>query len=1648
LTTLFAFALGCSESKKTTLTAIALSPSAATIAKGQQQAFTATASYSDNSTKDVSATASWSSSNRAVATVDASGNAAGVAVGQTTLQATLNGVNGTASLTVTAATLKSIAVTPTNPTFAAGTTRQLVATGTFSDNTTGDISSQVTWTSSDASVATVSASGLVTGVKAGSATIAAAKSGLNGADSVTITAATVTAVAVTPTSPSLAAGLSIQLTATATLSDNSTQDVTTQATWTSSESSIAAVSSTSTSSGLVVGVAAGSATITATFGGQSGTDSVTVTAAVLESIALTPPSPSIAAGTTQQFTATGTFSDQSTQPLTGATWSSSSTTVATINGAGLASGAAAGSTTITATDPATSKTGTTSLTVTPATLVSIAVTPPASSIALGTAQQFIATGTYTDHSTQTLTDSVTWSSEHPEVATLDNASGAKGLSTSVAKGTTNVTATLSGVTSTAVVLTVTDATLVSINLTPTEPSIALGTQQQFVATGSYTDRSNQDLTASVTWSSQSATVASISNAAGSNGLAAALKEGTTIITATDPASSKTGTTNLAVTAAVLASISVTPPSPSIPAGLSQQFTATGSYTDKTTQDLTPTVSWSSSDTSVATISNAPDSRGFATAAATGTTTVTANLGVLSGTAKLTVNAQTLKSITVNPPNPQIPLKSSVQFSATATYSDGPNTSTADVTNLATWGSADPLTLGISSAPGSQGLAVGLVVGGPVTVGATLEGVSGYTDATVTPAALVSIAITPSIASIPKGSTQGFVATGTYTDNTNNDITAAVTWASSDNAIATISSAEGSNGRAKAVGVGAVDITAALGSISGGAKLEVTTATLVSIDVTPASASVAAGLAKAYAATGTYTDLSTQDLTETATWVSDNLPVASVSNAAGSRGLATTFKAGATRVSAVQGGVTSPQVTLTVTTATLVRVEVNPGTSDVPNGTTRQFTATGVYTDNSAQDLTATVAWDSSDAAVATVSNLVGEAGLATGLKVGGPVTISATSGNVKGTAALTVTAAVLKSIAVSPPAPVIPATLTQPFTATGTYTDTSTQDITKQVTWTSSADAVATISNANGTEGLANGVTPGETTISATLGAISGSATLTVSKATLDAILVSPNCSECNSIPAGRSLQFTAIGFYSDGSKFDLTSFATWGTVEPTIAAVSNASGSQGLLTGLVAGTTGVFATYQSVTGTDSSFQVTDALLLSIAVNPPEPSIPNGNTQQFSAVGTYSDHTTRDLAAQVTWSSSNEGIAKVSNASGSNGLAQSITPASGHTGTAIITAMDAASGFSATASLTVTAAVLKQIAITPPAPSFPNGTTLGFTANGTYSDSTVQDLTKSVTWSSSDVTVLDVSNIAATAGVASGLAQGSVTVMATDPDSKISGSTNATVTPAVLRTIEVQPNTASIAKGTSVHFSATGHYSDSSSKTLTAEVAWTSGNASVASVSNSAGSEGRAVGTGVGSTAITATLGLVSGAANITVTRETLVSIAVSPNPQSMAKGTTVFYHAIGTFTDGSTQDLSSQVTWQSSDEVVASISNQGGSNGLATALTKGEATISATFGAVSGTGALTVTGAVLDSLTISPLNPRMPVSSTQQFTTNGHYSDGTTQDLTSQSSWSTDNPAVVTISNSKGSWGLATALTSGSVRVTAAAGGATASTTATVPGT
>src|SRR5205807_1943306 len=174
-----------------------------------------------------------------------------------------------ASVTVTGCTVPvaSVSVTPASATISAGQSAQLTATP--QDANGNPLSGRtVTWSSSNTAVAVADVNGKVTGVAPGSAT----SEGQSGTAAITVTTVPVASVTVSPASASVGVGQTVQLTATAKDANGNTLSGRV-VTWSSDNTSAATVNG----SGLVTGVAAGSATITATSEGQSGASAITVT---------------------------------------------------------------------------------------------------------------------------------------------------------------------------------------------------------------------------------------------------------------------------------------------------------------------------------------------------------------------------------------------------------------------------------------------------------------------------------------------------------------------------------------------------------------------------------------------------------------------------------------------------------------------------------------------------------------------------------------------------------------------------------------------------------------------------------------------------------------------------------------------------------------------------------------------------------------------------------------------------------------------------------------------------------------------------------------------------------------------------------------------------------------------------------------------------------------------------------------------------------------------------------------------------------------------------------------------------------------------------------------------------------------------------
>ncbi|MEM7180844.1 MAG: Ig-like domain-containing protein, partial [Spirochaetota bacterium] len=513
---------------------------------------------------------------------------------------------------------------------------------------------------------------------------------------------------------------------------------------------------------------------------------------------------------------------------------------------------------------------------------------------------------------------------------------------------------------------------------------------------------------------------------------------------------------------------------------------------------------------------------------------------------------------------------------------------------------------------------------PLFDGSGGEVTSDGSSTSVASQGLLSISVEPANRSIPVGIPQDYTAMGIYSDGYTRDITKDVTWSSGDTAVATIVA---NTGEVTGVSTGSIQITATLSDISGTGNLTVTTATLVSIEVVRPnpSASVASGTAipVQFTAIGTMSDGTTVDLTKVADWSSSDTGQATVDNST-SKGSVTGVAAGVPTITASYSSISGTR-DITVTAATLTSISIDSDTTITINGN-KTYRAIATFSDGSTQDITDSVTWSTGDTNIATIEtgSSTNNTGLATG-KSAGSTSITATYNGISASSTLTVVdSSTVSSLSISPSGTTtIGKNTKQNYTATVTYSDGTTKNVTSSAAWTSSAISIAGMSNLSGSEGEASGVSVGSTTITASFGGKTATATLAVAERTLTSIAVSNV-----TVSAGSGKQLTATATYSDGSTQDVTSAVTWNqVVDTSIAEVSGGSSDYGTVYGKSAGDSTVTATLSGVTSNAATVSVKS--LTSIAVS--STSVAKGSTAQLTATGTYSDGSTEDITNQVTW---------------------------------------------------------------------------------------------------------------------------------------------------------------------------------------------------------------------------------------------------------------------------------------------------------------------------------------------------------------------------------------------------------------------------------
>ncbi|MDR0426079.1 MAG: Ig-like domain-containing protein [Clostridiales bacterium] len=489
----------------------------------------------------------------------------------------------------------SVTVSPASASMDTGSTTKLTATvlPSNADN------KAVTWSSSNESVATVGADGLVTAVAAGTATITATSDDNNSiTGTCTVTVSDVLAASISVSgSASMIVGGTQTLTATA-LPENATNKA---VVWSTSNSEVATVGA----DGSVTARAAGDVTITATAadgGGASGDFNieVTVSAVSVGGVSLNGSNMVLTIGNTERLTATVSPGNATDKTVT---WSTSDNRVATVDADGLVTAVAAGTATVTVTTADGGKTASCTVTVSAVSVGGVSLDKQGMTLTIGNTERLTATVTPENATDKT----VTWSTSDNRVATVST----DGLVTAVDAGTATITVTTADGGKTASCTVTVSAPVVAVTgvtISLAAKSLEIGGTQPLTATvspGNATDKT-------VTWSTSDGAVATVD----ADGLVTAMAAGTATITVTTADGGKTASCTVTVSSVVsVAEITLSDSTAALKVGQTKQLTATVlplNAADKT-------ITWRSSDESVATV----DQNGLVTALKAGLVTITA-----------------------------------------------------------------------------------------------------------------------------------------------------------------------------------------------------------------------------------------------------------------------------------------------------------------------------------------------------------------------------------------------------------------------------------------------------------------------------------------------------------------------------------------------------------------------------------------------------------------------------------------------------------------------------------------------------------------------------------------------------------------------------------------------------------------------------------------------------------------------------------------------------------------------------------------------------------------------------------------------------------------------------------------------------------------
>lgn len=1098
---------------------------------------------------------------------------------------------------------------------------------------------------------------------------------------------------VMPQSGVINVGDTLQYIALATYEDNTTRDVTRQSKWCVSNKKVAHISS----DGFATGQTEGTTDICTSFEKLSTKVTLTVSGRIV-SLSIVPSMATMSEGQSVDYHAIATYSNGTIKEVTDhVKWVSSKKRIASIGHTGKAVGLNEGSTRIRASFK--KITSQAELTVS-GKIASIQIFPTKGQLEQGVTRQYRAQAVYVDGSSQDITSQVHWSSSKRDVACIDS----DGMATGIEKGRSCIQASFGGFCG-KTKLTVLPEHLTSISISPKTNRLMIFESQQFLAVGTYDNGKtvDSDHGLSVTWHSSCKDKVSVDK----TGIGLAHAPGSVKIIAISTHDKEIkGCAEVVVSEATLDSIAMKPTALTMNVQDTSLFEAKGHYSDGSTLSTKHgfSVTWNVDDQTAATV----DSTGSVTSIKGSTSTnVVARAGSIVGVGTVKINPATLTRIIINPSTVNLVKGLQQQFSAQGIYSDG---TSIDLTKEVIWISSDQTVATISNEIDLKGVVVAQSPGN-TSIKATLGNVTGSATITVSPVTVTALDIIPSEIRLAQGMQYSFSARATYSDQSTADVTQSVIWDSSDEKIVCISNQVGTKGVITAQKSGNASIIATFDEVKGYANITVLPSSISSVVINPSGESVIIGKTKSFTATAIYDDLTTADVTQVATWLLEDNGFE-----IDSPGLVRSLKQGhRSNLTASIGSIVSVPVTVTMPQVSTSKIVILPNDMSVMSGFTQQFTATMTCDNGNSSDITNEALWSVDDQTVAGVSELgngIIEA------RNGGTTTISASYLGALGSSTLT-SSSTITNITIEPS--IVPSILVGQdcnLRAKAHYSDGSLSDVTGRATWTSTNPCGVNVPLGGGVVVAENqGATA---SISASVGGVTSQnpVQITVDNATITSIEVSPSTASLN---LGEVESFTVQASYDNGSKLPIiANNLAWGTDNCQVA-VYNGSGT---FAGGSLGTALIFARFEQ--SGNATFEVTNSIS-SIDVSALKNTCNQGETVQCKATATYQDGSHADISKSVVWSSNDETVATVDHEgviTGTSNRASSsaIVSASfqGLTDSVPITVTD---------TRTITSITILPQDLLPPPYSITLHESRQFTAIATWSDTTTQDISHLVTWS-------------------------------------------------------------------------------------------------------------------------------------------------------------------------------------------------------------------------------------------------------------------------------------------------------------------------------